>query len=118
MNAAAQRATSAGPTLSSRQTLALIVLALAALAGLAGRAQSPAQAALAPSSAKRSADAVRPAATAADPGERKFQANCSRCHSAPEQLNPRIAGTVLMHMRVRASLSAKDAADILRFLAP
>ena len=51
-------------------------------------------------------------------GERKFQANCSRCHTAPEQLSPSITGTVVRHMRVRASLSAQDEKDILRFLAP
>lgn len=55
---------------------------------------------------------------AQDPGERKFQANCSRCHTAPEQLSPRIVGTVARHMRVRASLSAEDERDILRYLAP
>lgn len=61
-----------------------------------------------------------PAATAPapDPGERKFQANCSRCHNAPEQLSPRISSTVLRHMRVRALLSAQDERDILRYLAP
>jgi len=53
-----------------------------------------------------------------DPGERKFRANCGRCHGAPEQLTPRIAGTVLRHMRVRATLSAQDEKDILRYLAP
>lgn len=58
------------------------------------------------------------AAAAQDPGERKFQANCSRCHNPPEQLSPRITGTVLRHMRVRASLSAQDEQDILRYLAP
>jgi len=52
------------------------------------------------------------------PGERKFQANCSRCHTAPEQISPRITGTVLRHMRVRASLSAEDEQDILHYLAP
>ncbi len=55
---------------------------------------------------------------AQDPGERKFQANCSRCHSAPEQLPTRITGTIVRHMRVRASLSAEDERDILRYLAP
>lgn len=56
--------------------------------------------------------------TTQSPGERKFQENCSRCHTAPEQLSPRITGTILMHMRVRASLSEQDAQDILRFLSP
>lgn len=53
-----------------------------------------------------------------DPGERAFQANCNRCHNAPEQLSPRIAGTVLKHMRVRANLSAEDEKNILHYLAP
>jgi cytochrome c2 len=51
-------------------------------------------------------------------GQKKFQANCSRCHDAPEQFSPRIAGTIVRHMRVRASLSAQDEKDILKFLAP
>jgi cytochrome c5 len=65
-----------------------------------------------------STHAPSPAVAAQDPGERKFQANCSRCHDAPEQLSPRITGTVLRHMRVRALLSAEDERDILRYLAP
>jgi hypothetical protein len=51
-------------------------------------------------------------------GERAFQANCGRCHTPPEQLNTRITGTVLRHMRVRALLSAQDEHDILKYLAP
>jgi len=54
----------------------------------------------------------------AEAGQKKFQANCSRCHDAPEQFSPRIAGTIVRHMRVRASLSAQDEKDILKFLAP
>jgi cytochrome c5 len=61
---------------------------------------------------------IAAAAATQDPGERKFQANCSRCHNPPEQLSPRIVGTVARHMRVRASLSAEDERDILRYLAP
>jgi cytochrome c5 len=53
-----------------------------------------------------------------DPGQKKFEANCSRCHDAPESFSPRITGTIVRHMRVRASLSAQDEKDILRFLAP
>jgi len=67
--------------------------------------------------------AAKPAAKAAnmkqpDVGQRKFDANCGRCHSFPEQLSPSITGTVVRHMRVRANLSAEDEKDILRFLAP
>jgi cytochrome c5 len=51
-------------------------------------------------------------------GEKKFKQNCSRCHEAPEGFTPSISGTVLRHMRVRASLSKQDEQDILRFLNP
>lgn len=51
-------------------------------------------------------------------GEQKFQQNCNRCHHAPQELSPRISGTVVMHMRVRAGLSEADAKAILRYLAP
>ena len=61
---------------------------------------------------------ILPPTASDNPGEKKFRQNCSRCHSAPDELSPRIAGTVLMHMRVRASLSAADERDILRYLAP
>ena len=53
-----------------------------------------------------------------DDGEKKFQQNCSRCHNAPESLSPRIVGTVIRHMRVRASISQKDAEAILHYLNP
>jgi len=53
-----------------------------------------------------------------DQGERKFRENCNRCHKAPDELSPRITGTVLLHMRVRASLSAADEKAILHYLAP
>lgn len=54
----------------------------------------------------------------ADPGERVFAANCSRCHAAPMSLSPRITGTVIMHMRTRARLSREDERLLLKFLAP
>lgn len=60
--------------------------------------------------------APKQAAVHTDPGERAFQANCSRCHDAPEQLSPDISGTVARHMRVRANLSAADERNILRYL--
>jgi cytochrome c2 len=54
----------------------------------------------------------------ASEGEKKFKQNCSRCHEAPQGFSPRISGTIVRHMRVRASLSEKDAREILRFLNP
>ncbi len=76
-----------------------------------------------PPSQSTPSPSAKPAAKSAsqkqqEDGGKKFDANCSRCHNAPEDLNPRITGTVMMHMRVRATLSAQDEKDILRFLAP
>jgi cytochrome c5 len=53
-----------------------------------------------------------------DAGTRIFRQNCSRCHNTPEGFSPRISGTVLRHMSVRASLSMRDKAELLRFLNP
>lgn len=51
-------------------------------------------------------------------GERIFQQNCSRCHTAPDSFSPSISGTIVRHMRVRASLSQRDEQELLRFLNP
>jgi cytochrome c5 len=53
-----------------------------------------------------------------DEGQRIFDQNCSRCHAAPDGFSPRISGTVVRHMRVRASLSQHDEQELLRFLNP
>ena len=53
-----------------------------------------------------------------DEGQRVFDQNCSRCHTAPDGFSPRISGTVVRHMRVRASLSKQDEQELLRFLNP
>jgi len=51
-------------------------------------------------------------------GERVFQQNCSRCHSAPQGFPPQISASIARHMRVRASLSAADEKALLKFLNP
>lgn len=51
-------------------------------------------------------------------GERVFQQNCARCHTAPESFSPRISGTIVRHMRVRASLSQHDEKELLKYLNP
>jgi cytochrome c5 len=53
-----------------------------------------------------------------DEGERIFQQQCSRCHDAPEGFSPRISGTIVRHMRVRASLSKHEEEELLHFLNP
>jgi cytochrome c5 len=51
-------------------------------------------------------------------GDRVFKQNCSRCHNAPQSFPPQISGTVIRHMRVRASLSREDEQTLLKFLNP
>jgi len=51
-------------------------------------------------------------------GERKFEQNCGRCHNAPQNFSPHVSGTIVRHMRVRASLNKQDEQDILHFLNP
>jgi cytochrome c5 len=53
-----------------------------------------------------------------DEGDRLFQTHCSRCHNAPEGFSPRISGTIVRHMRIRASLSQHEEEAILRFFNP
>lgn len=96
--------------------LTALILAFVSLGCLFALGQSATAAKSSPKAAKQTPAPA--AADVPDPGERKFQANCSRCHNAPDQLSPRISGTVVRHMRVRALLSAQDERDILRYLAP
>jgi len=53
-----------------------------------------------------------------DEGERAFAEHCSRCHNAPQGLSPRITGTVVRHMRVRANLTAEEERSLLKFFNP
>jgi len=49
-------------------------------------------------------------------GERRFHANCGRCHAAPQKSPPRMLATVLRHMRVRATITAEDRRLILFYM--
>lgn len=48
-------------------------------------------------------------------GQRIFSQNCARCHNAPDGFAPRITGTIVRHMRVRASLSQHDEQVLLHY---
>lgn len=71
-----------------------------------------------PAKAKKEHSSVQNGSLHQSEGERIFQQNCSRCHTAPEGFSPRISGTIVRHMRIRASLSEKEERDLLRFLNP
>ena len=51
-------------------------------------------------------------------GDEIWRQQCSRCHNAPSGFSPRIAGTVIRHMRVRASLTRREEEQLLSFLNP
>jgi cytochrome c5 len=95
---------------------ALLLASISSFAQPSGQTDKPAAQA-----AKKPAAATHGAAQSAPPsdaGDRIFQQNCSRCHNAPEGFSPRISGTIVRHMRVRASLSQHDAEELLRFFNP
>jgi cytochrome c5 len=97
------------PTLSG----CVVVLALGLMAARAPQSSDTAR------PAKSRTTVTAHATTAqAEPGDRVFANNCSRCHAAPMSLSPRITGTVIMHMRTRARLSQRDEQLLLKFLAP
>ncbi len=62
--------------------------------------------------------AAKPAPGPESEGEKRFRANCGRCHNPPSAISPREARAVLRHMRVRAILSAEDEKLILKYIAP
>ncbi|HXQ25546.1 MAG TPA: cytochrome c [Candidatus Acidoferrales bacterium] len=49
-------------------------------------------------------------------GERRFHANCGRCHQAPHKFPPRMMATIVRHMRVRATITDEDMKLILRYM--
>jgi cytochrome c5 len=49
-------------------------------------------------------------------GEKRFRANCGRCHAAPPKFPPRMMATIVRHMRVRATITDQDMHLILRYM--
>ena len=60
--------------------------------------------------------AVQDAADRRVEGQKRFHANCGRCHMAPHKLPPRMMATIERHMRVRATISAEDMQLILGYM--
>jgi mono/diheme cytochrome c family protein len=49
-------------------------------------------------------------------GEKRFRANCGRCHQAPHKLSPAMMRTTIRHMRVRANITDEDMRVILEYI--
>ena len=102
----------------TKSSLAGILLLAAAAASFGAAASGTAQKA-ADSSRKPGASAANSHATQpTSAGERIFEQNCSRCHTAPESFPPSISGTIIRHMRLRANLSQHDEQELLKYLNP
>jgi cytochrome c5 len=49
-------------------------------------------------------------------GEKRFHANCGRCHAAPPKFSPRMVATIVRHMRVRATITDEDMRFIIHYM--
>jgi cytochrome c5 len=49
-------------------------------------------------------------------GEKRFRANCGRCHAAPQKYPPRMMATIVRHMRVRATITDEDMRLVLFYM--
>ena len=80
--------------------------------------------ALAWSEAKPSAAAAStPAASSSMPdiqwmveGEKRYRANCGRCHQPPHKFPPRAMSMAIRHMRVRGMLTEDDMKYVLYYM--
>lgn len=90
----------------------LLLSVLAVPAGARHSGESPA------SSAKTGAT-VQPVRSEDDlrvEGEKRFRANCGRCHQSPHKFPPRMMLTIERHMRVRALITDEDLRLIVRYM--
>jgi cytochrome c5 len=70
----------------------------------------------APASSLGSSKPVHEAAYSQSEGEKRYRANCGRCHVAPHKFPPRMMATIERHMRVRATITDEDMKFIVRYM--
>lgn len=107
--------------MTARRSLLFIALLLAASSLPVARmavAQELAKASNEPAPAANASARVEheDEATARAEGERRFHANCGRCHQSPHKFPPRMMATIVRHMRVRATITDEDMRLILRYM--
>lgn len=49
-------------------------------------------------------------------GEKRYRANCGRCHQPPHKFPPRAMATAVRHMQVRAMLTEDDVKYLLYYM--
>jgi mono/diheme cytochrome c family protein len=96
--------------MSVRRAISIGVFALGCLPFLLGRATA-AQEPVGRVGAQESAQQKL-----LEEGEKRFHANCGRCHQSPHKFPPRMVMTIERHMRVRATLTDEDMRAIVAYL--
>ncbi len=86
------------------------ILALASALWAAAPASSTASPTVAVAQTQAQADYMRVE------GEKRFHANCGRCHAAPHKFPPRMMATIVRHMRVRATITDEDMRYVLFYM--
>jgi hypothetical protein len=71
---------------------------------------------VAPSTAVGPSKAIHGGGYSRFEGEKRYRANCGRCHMAPHKFPPRMMATIVRHMRVRATITDEDMQFILRYM--
>jgi cytochrome c5 len=99
------------------RTKVIILTSLLALAsvvwGVASDAPAPAKT---ENPNRPAAQSQQEAAAMRMEGERRFRANCGRCHAAPHKFPPRMMATIVRHMRVRATITDEDMRLVLYYM--
>jgi len=90
--------------------ISVYLLALVSAIGMASAQPRSRTAAEAATHSPADADAMRLE------GEKRFRANCGRCHAAPQKFPPRMMATIVRHMRVRATITDEDMRLVLFYM--
>lgn len=93
-----------------------LALSITALAAASSLSQDQSGAGAQPETNSKLSRSAHPASP--DRGQRVFQQNCARCHSAPEGFSPSASAAIARHMRVHANLSDSEYKALLHFLNP
>ena len=94
-----------------RHTLAVLLFGAAALAFAGSEAKFPK-----PTSSTVAISSPESEQQMMIEGEKRYRANCGRCHQPPLKFPPRAMTTTIRHMRVRALLTDEDVKYIVHYM--
>jgi cytochrome c5 len=106
--------------MKTRHSIAAVFILLAFMLAVGGAARAGSNTGSNKDASKSAASAATTHAAQDDTlrleGERRFHANCGRCHAAPPKFSPRMVATIIRHMRVRATITDEEARLILHYM--